>query len=198
MKVYFKTFEPKKDLPFTQPTDHQTYDGWLDRDHLMVKIGEDEIALTPPITDNEYFKCEVEVLKELTLEQIKEMVQSHADKFQESQDQMKDATLVLLEDVMDMDSTMVEPLHKLLSHVSDTMDDKYSEPFGAIDLAWLRLGGNDISAGFNVGSAAAYLKRYLSHGFDKSRNPEDLVKAIHFLLFEISGRQMDVNGTIEP
>lgn len=40
--------------------------------------------------------------------------------------------------------------------------------------------------GFNIGNAVKYLSRYLTTGFEKSENPKDLQKAIHYCLFELT------------
>ena len=46
---------------------------------------------------------------------------------------------------------------------------------------------------FNCGNAAKYLSRYMTEGFPKSNNPDDIKKAIHYLLFEL--KRLDINKT---
>lgn len=46
--------------------------------------------------------------------------------------------------------------------------------------------------GSNVHNAYKYLHRYMSDGFDKSNNPKDLYKAMHYLLFELT--RLNING----
>jgi hypothetical protein len=38
--------------------------------------------------------------------------------------------------------------------------------------------------GFNMGNACKYISRYLSEGYEKSSDVEDLMKAIHYLFLE--------------
>ena len=45
--------------------------------------------------------------------------------------------------------------------------------------------GPKTGLGFNIGNAAKYLSRYSNEDGEKSRNRNDLIKAIHYILFEM-------------
>ena len=46
---------------------------------------------------------------------------------------------------------------------------------------------NDITGiGFNIGNANKYLSRYISNKGEKIKNSNDLLKALHYILFEHS------------
>ena len=45
--------------------------------------------------------------------------------------------------------------------------------------------GKDTGLGFNIGNATKYLSRYINKDGEKSRNRKDLIKAIHYILFEL-------------
>lgn len=93
-----------------------------------------------------------------------------------------------LEIIRQVDTLMYDALARLLKHIADSYSDKYSESQPMVDNTWLKYGEGKIPAGHNVGQAVNYLKRYLSEGFDKSYNPDDLKKAAHFVLFELARR----------
>jgi hypothetical protein len=78
-----------------------------------------------------------------------------------------------------------------LYHVLTTYSDKYNEIMPFVDNTWLKYGEGLIPAGHNVGQAVSYLKRYLSQGYEKSYQRDDLMKAAHFLLIETARRQHD-------
>lgn len=94
-----------------------------------------------------------------------------------------------LEAIKAQDNLMYDALASLLLHVASTYSEKYEAPQPMIDNTWLKYGKGLVPAGHNVGQAVNYLKRYLTTGYDKSYNPEDLSKAAHFILFEIARRK---------
>jgi hypothetical protein len=92
--------------------------------------------------------------------------------------------------ILALDGLMGQALEEVLSHVAKSYTDKYEDDgFPLVDIVNLKYNGGIVSSGFNVGNAIKYLKRYLTHGYDKSYNPQDLRKAIQFLLFELVNRQ---------
>lgn len=93
-----------------------------------------------------------------------------------------------LDKIQQADNLMYNALASLLQHIASTYSDKYEEAQPMVDNTWLKYGKGSYPAGHNIGQSVNYLKRYLSKGFEKSYNPEDLKKAAHFVLFEIARR----------
>ena|SRR6478736_4489890 len=94
--------------------------------------------------------------------------------------------------VANLDPYMLDGLSALLAHIKSTYSDKYEEAQPLVDNTWLKYGPGVLPAGHNVGQSVNYLKRYLSGGFEKSYKVDDLKKASHFLLMEISRRENEV------
>lgn len=196
MRIHIKSFVSKKDLPFNAPQSGEFHEVTKDGEFLMLKTSDGhDLALAPVITDNEYFTAEIEAVITMDHQQMVEFVKEQTMKVVQETETKKEKTVEMLNDLLDYDITLMEPFHDLLSHIDKTYQDKYeADPYPALDLFGLRLGGTPHSTGFNVGSAAAYLKRYLTTGHIKSYNPEDLLKSIHFLLFELYSRSNnDIN-----
>lgn len=97
-----------------------------------------------------------------------------------------------LQKIVEADLYMTEALASLLKHIASTYSDKYEEEMPMVDNTWLKYGKGYYPAGHNVGQAVNYLKRYLSSGYQKSYNVEDLKKSAHFILFEIGRREDEV------
>lgn len=93
-----------------------------------------------------------------------------------------------LENLHGVDPSTFFTLAKIAKYINSTFEDKYeSSALPEIDLTGLMRhskGGRY----FNCGNAAKYLKRYMTDGFSKSNNPDDLYKAIHYLLMELDRR----------
>jgi len=73
----------------------------------------------------------------------------------------------------------------LLEFLKTTYSDKYETadtPIRAKEFLYDR----DHGTAVNMFCSSKYLQRYLTQGFDKSNNPMDLFKAIHYILFEIA------------
>jgi hypothetical protein len=106
----------------------------------------------------------------------------------ERQDQQTKVINNLQEDIIDLtnvDSEIVEALGTITKHIKKTYEDKYEEDmFPAVDLYGL-MRHSFHGRGYNIGNASKYLKRYLTDGYEKSANPSDLLKATHYILFEI-------------
>lgn len=98
-----------------------------------------------------------------------------------------DMTAIVTQDVF-----MADGLALLLQHVASTYSDKYEEAMPMVDNTWLKYGPGKLPAGHNIGQAVNYLKRYLSEGFEKSYNVDDLKKAAHMILFELARRDNEV------
>jgi hypothetical protein len=79
------------------------------------------------------------------------------------------------------DYTFFREVEKLVDYLAGTYDDKYeaSEPNAFHPRELLT---KDVCM-FN---ASKYLKRYSTEGFEKSNNPNDVLKAIHYLLMNLA------------
>lgn len=106
----------------------------------------------------------------------------------ERQEQQTKVLNNLQEDILDLqnvDSEIVEALSIFTQYVKKTFEDKYEEDmFPAVDLYGLMRHSNH-GRGYNIGNASKYLKRYLTDGYEKSANSSDLLKAMHYIMFEI-------------
>lgn len=74
---------------------------------------------------------------------------------------------------------------EMLSYHESTNQDKYEKADQGLyprDLFMSDEHGKSI----NIFNAVKYLSRYLSEGFEKSNNRQDVKKAIHYLLFELA------------
>lgn len=73
-------------------------------------------------------------------------------------------------------------------YLADTFGDKYA---GAdIDTKGM-LYSEKYGKGFNMGNALKYISRYCTEDFEKSNNEKDLLKAIHYILFELTRRRLN-------
>jgi hypothetical protein len=81
----------------------------------------------------------------------------------------------------DKDYTFFMQVEKLVNYLASTYDDKYeaSEPnaFHPREL---------LTKEVCMFNASKYLKRYSTEGFEKSDNPNDVLKAIHYLLMNLA------------
>lgn len=73
-------------------------------------------------------------------------------------------------------------LKELQEYLDNTCQDKYSK--SDIDNTGTILSDN-LGKGFNIGNATKYISRYATVGFEKSEQRTDLLKAIHYLIFEL-------------
>ena len=87
-------------------------------------------------------------------------------------------------------------LGQLLKHIAGTYGDKYMDKNADwIQTKKLLLSKNGKFA--NLHSAGKYMQRYSTTGFAKSDNIADLLKAIHYLMFEYQRRTTSENTTID-
>ena len=84
------------------------------------------------------------------------------------------------------DPFLMEALSDTIDHISGVFEKHHYERQDIRDD--FSYHPSDVGKGFNIGSARKYLQRYMTEGYEKSNNPMDLYKAIHFLLFELSRR----------
>ncbi len=98
-----------------------------------------------------------------------------------------------LELIREKEPEAFEALSGIVEHIANT----YGEKYQAQDVLWVdtkKLLTQSKDGKFsNLHSAGKYVQRYSTTGFDKSENPVDLRKAIHYLLFEIQ-RKKHIDG----
>lgn len=94
-----------------------------------------------------------------------------------------------LNKTLDYDAEFHFTMTDLIKYLASTCDDKYGS--SQLDTRGI-LYSETLGQGFNTGNAVKYIARYNTEGFEKSYNPKDLMKAIHYLLFELTRRK--ING----
>jgi hypothetical protein len=102
-------------------------------------------------------------------------------------DQLAQRNSKISNDLLELDlfdSAIVTCIGDVISHILSTFKDKYETGIPDIDLYNLMRSSQN-GKGFNIGNSTKYNKRYLTTGFNKSGNVEDLYKSIHYLLMEI-------------
>lgn len=82
------------------------------------------------------------------------------------------------------DPLMANVLSEVLTYLSSTYGDKYA----ASPLSTMGVILAPVGKGFNMGNAAKYISRYITEGYSKSDNPQDVIKALHYCLFELMRR----------
>lgn len=102
----------------------------------------------------------------------------------------KDFIFESLNKIEKYDPEFYQVLFGLIKYLESTTQDKYSKSL--IDTRSF-LYHEDIGFGANILNASKYIGRYATKGFSKSYNPEDLKKAIHYLLFELTRRIKEDN-----
>lgn len=74
---------------------------------------------------------------------------------------------------------------EMQSYILSTIGGKYDNSgIDTKDLIYSDKHGKSI----NIFNSMKYLSRYLNDGVDKSNNPNDLLKAVHYIIFELSRR----------
>lgn len=91
----------------------------------------------------------------------------------------------------ELDEGMYNSVRDLVTHLTRTFDDKYAKsPVETKGIIY----SHNFGKGYNCGNATKYIQRYLTEGFSKSANPDDLLKALHYLLFEYDRINYTTNG----
>lgn len=194
--VFVKSFTAKEGgLPKLESG--AVYDAVVEDDNFIIKLEDGELIVDKNDQKGPRFDAEiVEITKEnygefaYTREDaskvmdkfIKPLMVNAAKAIEEQQAGLRSHLEQDLE-TLSHDLEIIEALAGLTSHIVATMGDKYELSSEADITGLMRYSPH--SAGFNIGNTLKYCRRYLSTGFDKSRNTEDLYKAIHYLLFEI-------------
>jgi hypothetical protein len=87
------------------------------------------------------------------------------------------------------DPDFFKALTDMTNYFGETYGDKYRHsPMGNPGLALLY--SKDHGKGANGYNSIKYIQRYMTEGFEKSGNPKDLYKAIHYILFELTRLQI--------
>jgi hypothetical protein len=88
-----------------------------------------------------------------------------------------------LDKIKEADPDFYKSIEDVINYLASTYDDKYQNS----DLPTRGLTQSEtLGKGFNTGNAAKYISRYSTTGFQKSEMPADLMKAIHYCLFELT------------
>jgi hypothetical protein len=74
-----------------------------------------------------------------------------------------------------------EIIEELKDYIQSTYSDKYEDSV----IKMREFTKSDYGKGFNMGNSLKYHSRYLSKGYDKSNQKQDLFKMIHYILFEL-------------
>ena len=156
--------------------------------HKTIQSGDAFDAQIVPITQQNHheFSFTPEDSEKVLKTIISPIIDQARKEFEEKQDKMIDTLMNDIGDLLSVDLEIVEATADVISHIKHTYDDKYeADIVPAVDLYGL-MRHSSHGKGFNIGNASKYLKRYLTNGFEKSSNPDDLYKAAHYILLEIS------------
>lgn len=200
--IYVNKFVPKKDLPF-MIEEGRVYPAKVFSDELIqVKNGEDEIILEGATTNSDKCYAEIDILTEENWNQyplhpedrskvishfeiptIEQEIKSSIDEIFKDVDEAIDA----IEELAEHDPRLVRTIGQLAKYMVSTYSDKYeASMLPDVDLTGLLHNPeSEHATGFLIGNALKYQKRYLTKGFEKSRNPQDLFKAIHYMIMEL-------------
>jgi hypothetical protein len=88
------------------------------------------------------------------------------------------------DNIREHDKEMFKALVHLLLYVNNCYGDKY-EKGGMHNFSKEVCLHPELGKGANLFTALKYMQRYISTGFAKSANPEDILKSSHYLLFEL-------------
>ena len=81
------------------------------------------------------------------------------------------------------DDAVVRAINEMEDYHASTCGDKY----GAAVMDTMSLIMNDEHGkSINIFNAFKYLSRYITSGYEKSDNRKDVIKAVHYLLFELA------------
>jgi hypothetical protein len=89
-----------------------------------------------------------------------------------------------LELILNNDPEFFNILSELISYLALTYYEKYE--FSPMGNPSMKISSDPkLGKGANMFNAIKYLQRYCTEGFDKSNNPKDLIKSIHYILFQL-------------
>lgn len=196
--IYVKKFIPKQELIFTLQAG-RVYEGILEDGMLGLVIDHDKIMyFTEGIIDNGNFLLETVVVTKSNYsklsfsekdqpkveEYIKQTLSSVSSKRKEDK---KVALQKLSDDYLAIefaDPEFAGVLREMTTYLRATYKEHYEDDIQLVDISNM-IRGSVYGEGFNLGNALKYIKRYMSEGHQKSRNKDDLKKAIHYLLYQL-------------
>lgn len=91
-----------------------------------------------------------------------------------------------LENIQFGDPEQLQTLGRIIQHVALTFSDKYQSDVTKIVDTRHILTKSVNGKMANMHSSLKYIQRYMTNGYEKSENPIDLLKAIHYLIFEFT------------
>lgn len=154
-------------------------DKYLDPSKSYLDVGKDQKPLSP----SELLKLLSGLDRELEggEERVKEEF-TVGDDITISNDTLELA--LTLEALYEKDGEIYNALAYLIDYVISTYSDKY-ESAEMPNLSKTILTSTELGKGANIFTAFKYIQRYATTGFEKSGNPIDLLKSIHYVLFEL-------------
>lgn len=204
--IYIKSFTAKQEL-VVEPVPGRVFMADQIGNSYSIRMDENtDMIIHEGITDNGNFSCEAVVVtknnyKSLKLHKedkklaeqlfredlVKKAVNQAEDNFEKQLDKAFEEFGTLVEN----DPFILISLAKVASHVNKTYSDKYNTDFPEIELNGL-MRHSKHGKGFNIGNASKYLRRYFTEGFSKSSDPDDLLKASHYILMELDRRDNEI------
>src|SRR5579872_2717868 len=100
-----------------------------------------------------------------------------------------DEFLKMFAEIQQKEPEAANVLYEVVKHIHGTYNDKYQSDAAKIVDTKHMLTKTDGGKFANVHSALKYIQRYISEGFPKSYQLIDLLKAIHYIVFEIQRRR---------
>lgn len=205
--IYIKSFTAKQEL-VVEPVPGTVHEAILIGESYSIELGgyKDTPAITlilqEGITDNGNFSCDMCVVtkdnykslnlskedKKLADKMFREnAVKKAAEEAEKAFDKQIDNAFDELGTLSGNDPFLLISMAKVAKHINKTFNDKYNDDTPAVDLQGL-MRHSPHGRPFNIGNACKYLRRYLTDGFAKSNDTEDLLKAVHYILFELDRR----------
>jgi hypothetical protein len=152
---------------------------WFETGNAELKERLDKpVTLVASDHDGNFIHADVEAMAEMPGAAVGNFI--HDDlKFTEFSDN--------LNTIMAKDKELFDTIVDLVAYLTTTYSDKYESTQRANIARDFLLGSTSgDTACFN---SIKYLQRYCTVGFEKSNNKKDLMKAIHYVLFELQRRQ---------
>jgi len=146
--------------------------------------GISEAQLNIPVLQNTVEEAEPKELKELA-QKLANAIDNASRTISEGKPMSR---------IQDESPEMYKGLQFFAEYVADTFNDKYEASLLGTPAQKL-IYNKAYGKGVNVFNAVKYLQRYMSEGHEKSGNPTDVLKAMHYLTFEIT--RLIIHGEIE-
>lgn len=196
--IYVKKFIPKQELIFTLQAG-RVYEGILEDGMLGLVIDHDKIMyFTEGIIDNGNFLLETVVVtksnysklsfSEKDQPKVEEYIKQTLSSVSSKRKEDKKVALQKLSDnylaIEFADPEFAGVLREMTTYLRATYKQHYEDDIPLVDISNM-IRGSVYGEGFNLGNALKYIKRYMSEGHQKSRNKDDLKKAIHYLLYQL-------------